>query len=412
MPKYRTTFRTVTGEPFAPLHVQAMIDRTGKLRTYWRGPGDRCAINGARLLRMVPNAEQPTWIVDASAKWWDQYFALRHGTPLPVEDGVEPVIEKGGLIVGSWDQLIALYKTDNTGWLAMGKSTRDGYVPYQNTISRILGSHKVAKTEARHVKDLITKKQFGDPNATQEKERQPLPMAAKMLRTVFGLLYEHARLELRWIEINPVRDIKKPKSANKDGHHTLTEAEVDALRRAHPDYASDERAFLEIGIAWGARASDLCGLGFKNIAADFVTFKPEKTQNSTGAVVTLPVAGEHLLAVFDARSQTDKFFFQQPPKGSNQYNRHKLVDLNPRCWDYTRARKMWQEMRERAGIGDDAVIHSMRKLFATRMAEAGTSLTDIADALGDTEESAKIYVAKRNKKAGAARAFNAALAAA
>jgi integrase len=413
MPKYKTTFKQSNGEPFPPLHVNAMIDRTGVLRTYWRGPGDRRTIRGARLLRMVPNTEQPTWIVEAPQKWWDAYFALRHGKPMPVAADAEPVVEKGRLVPGSWDALIAHYKLHSDGWKKMDPgSTQAGYLPYINRISELLGSCKVAQTEAATIKEFISKVRFGDPNAKDEKKRKPRPGAARMYYTVFGLLYEHARLDLnglKWVVVNPVRDIKKPTSLNKTGLHTLTQ--VEAARRAYPDYASDERALLEIGCAWGPRAGDLMQLGFKNIDGGFVTFTPEKTEHSTGAEVVLPLKGEHLLAVLAHRSTTDTYFFQQPPKGANQWNRHKLLAFKHEPWDYTRARKTFKAMRELAGIGDEPTLHSMRKYFATRMANAGASLTDIADALGDTEESARVYVQKRDKRAGSARAFNAGLAA-
>ena len=108
---------------------------------------------------------------------------------------------------------------------------------------------------------------------------------------------------------------------------------------------------------------------------------------------------------------TDTYFFQQPPKGSNQWNQHKIVAFRHAPWDYTRARKTWKAMRELAGIGDKPTLHSMRKCFATRMANAGANPQDIADALGDTLESAMIYTRLRDKRAGSARAFRAALVA-
>jgi integrase len=374
-----------------PDGARVYYDRHRRLRSYYGPRGSQ--------MGFCPGVEPFT------KPWWDGYLALRDGRPLPMPE----VVEKGKVVPGSWAVLIAHFKEHNDGWKKMdADSTQRGYLPYMNRISEIIGPYKVAKTEPATIKEFISKVRFGDPNASDEKKRKPRPGAARMYYTIFGLLYEHAcdPNGLAWVAVNPMRGkfIEKPKTLNKDGHHTLTEVEVEALRLAHPDYASDERAFLEIGMHWGPRAGDLMQLGFKNIEAGFVTFTPEKTKNSTGAEVALPVEGEHLLAVLAHRPKTGTFFFQQPPKGSNQWNRHKIVDLSPRCWDYTRARKTWKEMRERACIGEEAVIHSMRKCFATRMANAGASLTDIADALGDTEESAKIYVQKRNKRAGAARA--------
>jgi integrase len=377
----RKPYREWRGKRLPP-NVHVYYDRLGKLRNYYRV--------GAAKMAFGPGIEP------LSKEWWEGYLAAKAGDPLPIPGRGEKVQTRPG----SWTGLIAHYKLNNTGWRAMkAGSTQAGYLPYLDTISRIFGPHKVAMTEARHVKELIAKVQYGDPDAADEKRRKPRPGTARILRTVFSLLFEHARRDLHWVGVNPVRDIEKPKLLNKAGHHTLTETEIEALRRAHPDYASDERAFLEIGIACGARAGDLCGLGFKNIAGGVVSFTPVK-ENSTGAEVVLPVEGEHLLAALTHRSKTDTFFFQQPPRGSNQHNRQKLIALKPEPWSYTRARKTWKDMRDRAGIGDEPTIHSMRKCFATRMANSGANPQDIADALGDTLASAMIYTQKRDKRAG------------
>ena len=114
--------------------------------------------------------------------------------------------------------------------------------------------------------------------------------AAVQLHRVFGLLFEHARLSLKWVGVNPVRDIKKPKSKNKDGHHTWTKEEVSAWRKAFPVVNPDgtpcmARRFLELALAWGARASDLLQLGWKNVDGGVVSFVPSKTRISTGKVL-------------------------------------------------------------------------------------------------------------------------------
>jgi len=407
MKHYKSTFRLTNGEPFPPRHVNAKIDPSGVLRAYWRGPGyeelprGAATIPGVRLLRMVQNTVHPAWVVEVTARFWDTYRWLRHGGPQPAANGAEPVVGKGGLVPGSWDALISHYKAHSRSWNEdKSAKTQKGYDTYLNLISRVLGPHKVAKTRQEDIEALI---------ATKRTDRNG---GAKQLRTTLAMLCEHARkAPLKWIEANPVRDIAKPKSKNKLGLHTLTEAEVETVRRAYPDHASDERALLEIGVAFGPRAGDLCRLGWKNIANGVISFMPDKTEESTGAEVVLPVEGEHLLAVLAHRSKTDTYFFQQPPKGSNQWNRHKIVVFKHAPWDYTRARKTWKAMRELAGIGDKPTLHSMRKCFATRMANAGANPQDIADALGDTLESAMIYTRLRDKRAGSARAFRAALAA-
>jgi hypothetical protein len=155
--KYRSTFRQTNGEPFPPRYVNAKVNG-GVLRCYFRGPHGKGTIKGARLVR--------TGFVECSARWWDTYWSLRHGKSLPVEDGAEPVVEKGGLVPGSWDALIAHYKAHNIGWKEMGEKTQNGYLIYQNHISRVIGSHGVAITDfevghgqpgARHQKAEVEK---------------------------------------------------------------------------------------------------------------------------------------------------------------------------------------------------------------------------------------------------------------
>lgn len=245
MTKYHSTFRQQNGEPFPPKFVNAKI-RNGVLRTYYRGPHVEKAVTltGARLLRMVPSAEQPTWIIEATQKWWNDYWALKAGKPSQVEDGAEPVVESGGLVPGSWDALMMHYKAHNTGWAEMKPKTQGGYLIYHDYISKKIGSHKVEKTTFNHVEALINKK------------RTEKNGAAVMLHRTLGLLFEHARLSLKWVSVNPVRDLKKPKSKNKDGHHTWVETEVAAWREVFP-YANEDgtpcipRRFLEMEIALG-----------------------------------------------------------------------------------------------------------------------------------------------------------------
>ena len=403
---YRSTFRQADGAPFPPLYVNAKVDG-GVLRAYWRGPGYRdlprggATLPGVRLLR--------TGCVEASAKFWDRYNWLRYGKPVPNAAGSE---EPGVIISESWDALIVHYRLKNAKYKRLGKKAQHDRNIILNKIGLIYGAGKVAKTEARHLKELLDKIEFGDPAAKEKKARKPRAKAAAVYRLVFGMLFDHARVELGWVQTNPIRDIEKPKGLNPDGHHTLTEGEVRALRAVYPDYASDERCLLELGCGWGARAGDLLQLGWRDIEDGFVTFTPGKTEHSTGAIVTLPAEGEHLLAVLAHRSRTRRFFFQAPPKGSNQWgNRNKIVELNPKCWGYRRAWDMWKAMCERAQVSD-ATMHSMRKYFATRMIDAGANPQGVADALGDTLESAMVYFKKRDKVKGAARAFRAGLAAA
>src|SRR5262249_44823881 len=152
------------------------------------------------------------------------------------------------------DALMQHFEAHNPQWLQNKESTRDGHRVYLAMISRVIGTEKITTSiKADAVKDLIRKKQLTHP------------MAARCLRTAFSMLCEHARRELKWIDTNPVEDVEKPKSKNKLGHHTMTASEIATWRAKFPDYASDARAVLEIGLAFGARAGDLLQLGWKNV---------------------------------------------------------------------------------------------------------------------------------------------------
>ncbi len=372
----------------SPRYVNAKVNG-GVLRCYFRGPHGKGTIQGARLVR--------TGVVECSARWWDTYWSLRHGKPLPVEDGAEPIVEKGGLVPGSWDSLIAHYKAHNTGWKAMGEKTQNGYLIYQNHISRVIGSHGVAITD------------FDDVQALIDAKRTDKNGAAVQLHRVFGLLFEHARLSLKWVGVNPVRDIKKPKSKNKDGHHTWTLDEVTGWREAFPILNADgspcmARRFLEMEIAWGSRASDLLQLGWKNVDSGVVSFAPTKTRISTGKVVHLDATdqngnnGEHLAAVLAHCPKSETFFLQKPPAGFNQHTKGKVVALNPEPWSYTRLEKTVRQWRATAGVSDECTAHGLRKTFATMMADRDVPLLSLASALGDTPESAMIYIKKRDER--------------
>lgn len=147
-------------------------------------------------------------------------------------------------------------------------------------------------------------------------------------------------------------------------------------------------------------------LGWKNIEGGVISFLPEKTRTSTGKTVHLDATahngnnGEHLAAVLALCAKSDTYFFQQPPRGSNQYNRHKIVAFKHLPWSYTRLEKdlrlKWKPLVP--GIAADATAHGLRKTFATMMADRDVELLNLASALGDTPESAMIYIKKRNER--------------
>jgi integrase len=72
--------------------------------------------------------------------------------------------------------------------------------------------------------------------------------------------------------------------------------------------------------------------------------------------------------------------------------------LKPEPWSYTRLEKTVREWRATAGVSDECTAHGLRKTFATMMADRDVPLLSLASALGDTPESAMIYIKKRDER--------------
>lgn len=378
--KYKQTFRATDGGPL-PEYVHPLIDRTGVFRTYYRNPAVELkrgegTIRGAKLLAGGR--------VELSGAWWAYYRHLNDGAALPADSEIDPVIASGGVVPRSWAALINHYEAHNDKWLnAIKPNTKKARRVYFNVICEAIGDQEIERSIKNECpKTVIDNRAKGKLD----------------LHKTFAVLCEHA-ISIKWIGSNPMRQIAKWKSLNKKGHHTMTEVEVAAFRAAHPDYASEARRVFEIGLAWGARARDLLDLGWKNIEGDTISFTPIKTENSTGAEVHLPVRGEHLLRVLEhcPNGKGHKFFFQK--SGT-------VAAARPEPRTYDALSKDWDKWRAAADL-DHVVLHSLRKTFATRMANAGVPVQDIADALGDTVDSAMIYIKARNRKAGARRAAEA-----
>jgi hypothetical protein len=80
----KTTFRQVDGDPL-PRYVHPIVDRYGVLRTYFRRGDEKGTIHGATL--------RAGGRLQLSARWWDEYNALKHRQPLPdADDDGDPEI--------------------------------------------------------------------------------------------------------------------------------------------------------------------------------------------------------------------------------------------------------------------------------------------------------------------------------
>jgi len=116
-----------------------------------------------------------------------------------------------------------------------------------------------------------------------------------------------------------------------------------------------------------ARVSDLIALKWSDLNDGWLTFRPAKTSNSTGAVIALPVyAFPPLKAVIDQSPRLSDFI---------------LTNHEGKPWKRPTLNMHWSAARAKAGI-EDLHWHDWRGTAVTRMLEAGCTPTEVAGVTG------------------------------
>ena len=157
-----------------------------------------------------------------------------------------------------------------------------------------------------------------------ERLRETKPATVTRYMTLIGSALEHARREWRWLEANPMRDVKRP-GAVPHRERTLQWAEIRRLLQ-HAHYKrgpcktmteATARAML-FAIRTGMRAGELCALEWADIHADYAMLHKSKT----GAGRNVPLSrqairtvegmrGWHPKKVFGLRTQTLDALFRK-----------------------------------------------------------------------------------------------------
>lgn len=143
--------------------------------------------------------------------------------------------------------------------------------------------------------------------------------------TLLGSVLEHARREWRWIELNPMRDVRRP--ANPDHRTRLISGpevrrELRALGYTRGPVRSVSQAvavaFL-FALCTGMRAGEICALEWPQVRADHVALLESKTAAGMRDVPLSPVAqrllerlrGWDAVLVFGLQSQTLDALFRR-----------------------------------------------------------------------------------------------------
>tara|TARA_R100001443_G_scaffold175_6_gene703 strand:+ start:427 stop:1485 length:1059 start_codon:yes stop_codon:yes gene_type:complete len=102
------------------------------------------------------------------------------------------------------------------------------------------------------------------------------PHAWNNLRKFLNQVYT-VIIGLEVVETNPLRDVKKLASNNKDGHHTWTIDEIHQYQDKHP-IGTNARLALELALMTSLRISDVCQIGRQHITKDgnWIDFRQTK----------------------------------------------------------------------------------------------------------------------------------------
>jgi integrase len=177
------------------------------------------------------------------------------------------------------------------------------------------------------------------------------PEGANNLLKMLRILLDFAtKQEPPWIKINPTLGVKKYKNRG-EGFHTWSEAEVAQFEARHAD-GSKARLMLALALYTSQRVGDVVRMGWQHIQGDRIAVRQEKT--TTPLLIKMH---PELIRVLAGVPKTN-FTFLLTPHGKPFTAQGMSNWFGKRC-------------RE-AGLSHCSA-HGLRKLAATRLANAGAS---------------------------------------
>jgi integrase len=300
-----------------PKHCCWSIDRHGKRRVRFRKGGFSTYLTG-----------DP----------WSEDFMRQYAAAL---EGVRPEaknIGAGRTIPGSFDALCVSYyrSPDFHGLKASTQAAR------RNIIERFRNEHggkPVSRLGRGHIKDIIGAK-------------SNTPEAANSLLKTLRLLLNYA-VDQELIESNPAVGVRGYKNRG-DGFHTWTEDEVAKFEAAHPIGTPARLAFALL-LYTAQRIGDVAGMGWQHVKGDRIAVRQQKTD----AVLLIPLHPDLRLAL-DSVPRSNMTFLMD--RGAPYAPAYLSGWFKRQC--------------KRAGLSVCSA-HGLRKLAATRLANAGASTDHI-----------------------------------
>ena len=222
---------------------------------------------------------------------------------------------------------------------------------YRGALDKLRNDHgdkRVAKLEPRHVRQLMAK--ASTANASN--------FTLKVLRA----LMRHA-VDTGVIDRDPTREVRKYRVAT-EGFHVWDEGEVSRFYETHPPGTSAHLA-MTLMLYSGAARVDAVKLGWSNVSNGRLRYRRQKTKRSGGVLIDIPIHAE-LQAALD-RVPRDRFTFLETHQGRARSAAGLGNSMRRWC--------------DQAGLSE-CTAHGLRKLCATRLANAGCTDAEIMAVTG------------------------------
>jgi integrase len=243
---------------------------------------------------------------------------------------------------GSVSALVSLFY-GSTKFAGLAKhSTQRTYRHVLDSFCYEHGDKPVVLLEMHHIEKIIAAKASTPAAANQ---------LLKRLRQVLDVGVKHG-----WIKINPAKGIEKIRYIAKP-IHTWTEEQVAQFVKRHPPGTMAYLGFVIMSCT-GVRRSDLIKLGKPNIRGDRLVVESIEKNNE---LLNVPL---HPLLLSELSSVKDRFIFMVTGYGVPFASSASFGNwFRDRC--------------NEAGL-KECSAHGLRKLIATRLAEAGASENSIS----------------------------------
>jgi integrase len=334
------------------------VDRHGNVRLYFRR-------NGQPKIRLVEKPGTPAF----EAEYMRAFRGERTLAPPSNPD-------RRGAVAGTMRWLVEQYY-GSARFAALGDSTRKVRRSILDAICERAADFAFADMEPRHVAKL-------------RDERADRPDAANGRVKALRQLYVWAcSPEYGYASRNPARDVAYLRSKNPDGFRAWSEEDVAKYEARHP-IGTKARLAFDLLLYTGVRRSDVVKLGPQMERDGKLVFSETKGRARIIKTHELPILAP-LRASINATLIGHLVYLATPngrPHSAKAFG----------GWFKRRCRE--------AGLDPDLAAHGLRKLGATRCAEAGATEYELMALFGwSSSKLAALYTRKANRarlEAGAA----------